>query len=315
MLRYSFLYQASVSKINARKRTLESANEFVETVQGAGVESFVAAKMPSAVPHVASVAAASSAVAEGSAAAPIVIGQAPAVPLPSMQPSIDTAFKNKKTQADIRFINKSTLDMAIADLCHSDNLPDTIVDSLRFRCVLRLSRLVGNDYVPPQRHRIRGDLLDLNFESYQDQNKQSLLKEASTFGISFLSDGATVKRMPLLNILAFLANQPPVTVAIKDASEHMRQGGKKDAPYIAGIMDGEIKTYDPIGELTDLFFFDGASNVQKGGQILEAMYPRTFSLHGGEHVIVMSLFFDDLSKIPEIKVSSCDRVFYIFDPD
>jgi hypothetical protein len=57
MLRYSFLYRASVSKTNARKRTLEAANEFVETIQGAAVESFVAAKMPSAVCHVASVAA------------------------------------------------------------------------------------------------------------------------------------------------------------------------------------------------------------------------------------------------------------------
>lgn len=71
--------------------------------------------------------------------------------------------------------------------------------------------------------------------------------------------------------------------------------GKKDAPYIGGMMDTEIKTYDVNGKLTDLSVFDGASNVQKGGQILEAMYPRTFSLHGQEYVL--SLFFDDLSKL------------------
>jgi hypothetical protein len=76
------------------------------------------------------------------------------------------------------------------------------------------------------------------------------------------------------------------------------------------MMDIEIKTYDVNvngklnGKLTDLFFFDGASNVQKGGQIQEAMYPRTFSLHGQEYAL--SLFFDDLSKLfPEIKVSCC----------
>jgi hypothetical protein len=56
-----------------------------------------------------------------------------------------------------------------------------------------------------------------------------------------------------------------------------------------------------------LFWFDGTSNVQKGGQILEAIYPRSYSLHGGEHVI--SLFFDDLAKLEPIKVSLCHAYF------
>lgn len=86
--------------------------------------------------------------------------------------------------------------------------------------------------------------------------------------------------------------------------------GKKDAPYIAGMMDTEIKTtYDVNSKLKDLFFFNSASNVQKGHEILEAMYPRTFSLHGQEYVL--SLFFDDLSKLfPEIKVSCGDCISF-----
>ena len=42
--------------------------------------------------------------------------------------------------------------------------------------------------------------------------------------------------------------------------------------------------------------------MQKGGEILNAVFPRTYSLHGGEHVI--SLFFSDLAKQDRIKVSS-----------
>jgi hypothetical protein len=58
--------------------------------------------------------------------------------------------------------------------------------------------------------------------------------------------------------------------------------------------------------LTDLFFFDGASNVQKAGRILAISCKTAHCLHGAEHVI--SLFFSDLAKLPQIKVST-----YMFD--
>ena len=54
----------------------------------------------------------------------------------------------------------------------------------------------------------------------------------------------------------------------------VRDGGKKDAAFIAHYMMEFVKLYDPNKTLTDVFFFDGASNVQKGGEILEMEYPR-----------------------------------------
>ena len=81
----------------------------------------------------------------------------------------------------------------------------------------------------------------------------------------------------------------------------MASGGKKDAPYIAGLFEPIIEDFDPKKCLTDLILFDGASNVQKAGQILEAKFPTAHCLHGGEHVV--SLFFADCAKIKEIKVS------------
>jgi hypothetical protein len=121
-----------------------------------------------------------------------------------------------------------------------------------------------------------------------------------------MSDGATVKRMPLLNVLVGVINVPPTTVSVIDATDHMRAGGKKDARFVCGYMEETIVKYDSMKLLTDVFFFDGASNVQKGGQILEVIYPRSYSLHGGEHVV--SLFFNDLAKLPQIKVCSSDSL-------
>ena len=53
---------------------------------------------------------------------------------------------------------------------------------------------------------------------------------------------------------------------------------------------------------TDVVYFDGASNVQLAGRILEASYPRIEVLHGAEHVI--SLFFGDIFKL---------NIFNVFD--
>ncbi len=124
--------------------------------------------------------------------------------------------------------------------------------------------------------KIGGELLDLNFETRYQANKAALLKEAQTFGLAFLGDGATVRRMALLNILAMCAGTPPITVSIQECTTHMQDGGKKDASYIASLFSDEVIKFDPQSSFTDGFFFNGASNVQKAGQILMAMFPCTF---------------------------------------
>jgi hypothetical protein len=80
--------------------------------------------------------------------------------------------------------------------------------------------------------------------------------------------------------VAMSGTTSPVTVGIIDCTTHMAEGGKKDAAYISGIFDEKVMEYDPKMSLTDLFFFNGASNVQKAGQVLMAKFPRTFCLHG-----------------------------------
>ena len=85
----------------------------------------------------------------------------------------------------------------------------------------------------------------------------------------------------------------------------MSAGGKKDASYIARLFEPHLRYLDPNKNCVDLFYFDGASNVQKAGDILCAKYPRATCLHGAEHVV--SLFFADISKIPQI---NCFINFY-----
>jgi hypothetical protein len=136
-----------------------------------------------------------------------------------------------------------------------------------------------------------------------EMNQVQILSDAPIFGLSWLSDGATIARMPLINTFAMCSNVPPTCVTITDCSGHIYEGGKKDASFIAAVMEDTVLKYDPQKLSTDVFYFDGASNVAKARHVLEAKFPRSYALHGGEHVV--SLFYDDLSKHKVVKVRFC----------
>ena len=216
------------------------------------------------------------------------------------QSSIETAV-NRLVQTDINAVNNTSLEMAIADFFHCEAVPDRAADSTRFRLVIKLAMLASPDFAVPGRKKVGGPLLDLNYKSIQRANKKTLLSDAATFGLVLMGDGATIHRMPLINCLAMCGDCPPVVLSINDCTEHLQQGGKKDAPYIASLFETHLLVLDEQKTLVDLFYFDGASNVQKAGRLLSVKYPRAVCLHGSEHVV--SLFFSDLAKMRPFKVS------------
>jgi hypothetical protein len=106
--------------------------------------------------------------------------------------------------------------------------------------------------------------------------------------------------MALMNILAISGAFPPMTISIQDCTKHMVEGGKKDALYIADHFDEKVMEYNPLKICIDLFYFDGASNVQKAGEVLMARFPCSFCFHGGKHAV--SLFVSSIAKIKPVKV-------------
>ena len=57
-------------------------------------------------------------------------------------------------------------------------------------------------------------------------------KEADIFGLSFLGDGVTISRFPLLNIIASTKNIPVDVLEIFDCQGHLSEGNLKDATFI-----------------------------------------------------------------------------------
>lgn len=283
--RYKALLDKSQARKSARDKASASVDDYVEKRLAPMVTSLSSKKPRTAAPG-------------GSAEA--VTFQTSSTQK-GLQPSISASL-GKSSQSTITGSNHTALEMAIANFFHCENIPDSAVESPHFSHLLKCARAVGKDFKPPGRMKIGGELLDLNYKLTIDHIKTELLKEAPTFGIAWMSDGATIKRMPLCNVLAMTGGISPMTCAIVDATDQMKDGGKKDAVYVAHYMEQVINDFDPLKMHTDIFFFDGASNVQKGGQILEAAFPRAYCFHGGEHVV--SLFFDDIAKLAPIKVST-----------
>ena len=190
------------------------------------------------------------------------------------------------------------LTMAIADLIHSCGLPFSLASHHKFQVLLNCAKNATTNYTPPGRNRVGGELLDLNYKLYKSETMKRLMKEADVYGITFFGDAATVKKAPLINILAASAHLPVACLRIVDCRGHLENDGQKDAGYITELFLPHItEAEEKSPQCTDLVIFDGASNVQKAGLLLEAKFPHLSVMHGAEHVI--SLFYSDVFKIRE----------------
>ena len=130
---------------------------------------------------------------------------------------------------------------------------------------------------------------------------KTLLSEAELFGITIFGDGATIKSVPLMNVMAAGIHNPSALLDIVDCSGHLAKGGKKDARYIAQeviqplLARIESKS-TTMASHVDLVWFDSASNVQNAGHILQQLHPRITVGHGAEHVVSL-LFADCYTKV------------------
>lgn len=147
-----------------------------------------------------------------------------------------------------------------------------------------------------------GKLLDTLYETNWKLQMKTLMSEAKIFGLTIFGDGATIKTIPLINILAAGVNNSFALLDVVDCSNQASAGKKKDAKFIARLIHPFVEKIEMEGDglsnnltgVVDLVFFDGATNVQNAGKILAAMHPRISVGHGAEHVV--SLFFSDVFK-------------------
>jgi len=119
---------------------------------------------------------------------------------PSGQPTIDAVFQ--QPHSDGHHTHETPQNgYGSCTFFHENNIPDHCVESSSFKLMLNYSRIVGKDYKPPGRRDLGQSLLDINYRNIVEHNKEILYRESDVFGLSWLSDGATIARTPLINVL------------------------------------------------------------------------------------------------------------------
>ena len=171
--------------------------------------------------------------------------------------------------------------------------------------MLDLARTVPNCYQPPNIKFTSKDILDVIHDQNMERNLSLIKKESEIFGLLFLGDGATISRVPLLNILVSGKNLPVAVLELVDCQGHLADGGITNGTFICDRFIYHFKIIDPHKSITDVIMFDGASNVQLAGELLKIHYPKITVIRGVEHTV--SLFFINFSKIPAVNQMITDH--------
>jgi len=133
------------------------------------------------------------------------------------------------------------MNIAIALFLHSHCLPFSLATDPKLAKIIEIGRILGPNYKPPHRNFISGKYLNVLYSTNWTEQMKTLLSEACVFGLTLLGDGATIKTVPLVNVLVAGINNPFALLNIADCTDHLAKGGKKDARYIAKICMPLIK--------------------------------------------------------------------------
>ena len=80
------------------------------------------------------------------------------------------------------------------------------------------------------------DLLEANYVAYQSDQMNKLLMNVDIFGLGIFGDGATIVKVPMMNVVVCLAGNPSCVLDVVDCSEHVAKGNKKYAIFICQKM-------------------------------------------------------------------------------
>ena len=223
---------------------------------------------------------------------------------------------NDFSQTRIEFTDKNTIrsvttqenaDAAIADFILSKGLPFSLTSDTKFTNMLHHVRFSSIDYKPPSRHLISGKYLDFLYTAYVNDCLKKLDSKVNYFGLSVMGDGATIRKKPLFNVIICGVFCPVYVAKVHDCTDDLKTGENKNALFIANLCRNAMAQVPGYKHVFDLAFFDGASNVQKAGELLEIYFPRMSTIHGSEHVL--SLFCQDLLRNTNLKILL--RIYWI----
>jgi len=159
--------------------------------------------------------------------------------------------------------NDSKLTMAVADLIQSLGLPFSLASSPKFHKMLDLAKTCTKKFQPPHRRQIAGELLDLNYDAYMEKNMNLIKVDCEIYGLAFFGDGATIKRIPLINCLISSAHLPAACLEIVNCASHLVDGGKKTQNTSLSIFIRTLKNWKVSILAVSIWFYSMAHRTCK----------------------------------------------------
>jgi len=159
--------------------------------------------------------------------------------------------------------------MACAAVTHAMGTAFNFWDDAIVRYACEQIKRTTKQWKPPGREAVRGELLLLNYNTKMKKNLAALNKESYIFGLSMSGDGAMIHKAPMFNILAHGVHCPSCVMEVINCAGHLAKGGSKNAPYTAEGVIVVMRKLDPHKEIIFINWWDGASNFQLAGKIIE----------------------------------------------
>jgi hypothetical protein len=126
--------------------------------------------------------------------------------------------------------------VAIADFLLGHCFPFSLAEDAKLAKIIEIGRMHGPNYKPLFRQDIGGKYLGALYETNWKEQMRTLLSEARVYGLTVFGDGTTIKTVPVVNVLAAGVNNLFALLDIADCTDHLSNGGKKDAMHIAKII-------------------------------------------------------------------------------
>ena len=165
------------------------------------------------------------------------------------------------------------------------------VESTSFKKFAELLVNAPKNYKLPDRKALSARILN---EVYEESRAlvEGVINKSKTTGGALVSDGASVKKRPMINYL-YCSIEGVCYLGTEDLSEDLAEGAVKNAEFIFEGWDEHIRTIGP--ENVVVVITDGASSNQKAWEMVRAKYPFIHTLWCGGHVL--NLFLKDVGRI------------------
>lgn len=211
----------------------------------------------------------------------------------------------------------AAIKIAIARFFYANSIPYHVASSTFFTDMLDNVAKGGSFFLKsnrswPDRNAVGGDMLLAEYER-QKCFIDGRLDNIGSYGFTIVGDGATNQGAPLQNYYVQSCDSGPLYIMTEDATDHLAEGGSKDAGFIA---DGFISVLKDLGgkegraEMKHVkqcvqIVCDGANVNRAAFKIITDRFPWIFCSWCIPHIV--NLFLKDVYKEVDVVKEVVDR--------